>query len=285
MEDGFTCELVGPGEEGELLAFLEGDPVANLRLIWAVRRWGLFNLGLAEQGAFLAARSRGRMAGVLFRDNLGLWRTAAGREEARPLVRAALDFWELPAAVAGRLEEVEGMLADFPELSREVARREEEVSLLLEPDRFRPREPERARLAGEKDLEALVGLERSFQHEYLGRASRDWEIRLRMLRLVEAGSAAVAPGEGMPAAKAEMEASTPRADELGGVYTLPQFRRLGLAASACSLLCARSLAAGKVVRLEARRDNPAALSLYRKIGFRELWPHLVVVFKGSGLEF
>lgn len=279
MRDRLSCELVEPGEERELLSFLERDPVANLRLVWTVRRWGLLNLGLAEQGAFLAVRSGGRIRGVLFRDNLGLWRTAAGADEARFLVRSAMDLWGPPVAMTGRREEVEGILADFPELSGAVVRREEEVSLVLEPGDFVPRKPELAEEAEEEDLESLAGLERSFQLEYMGSVSRDWEIRLRMLRLVEAGAAALARWEGKPAAKAEMEAVTPRADELGGVYTLPRFRRRGLAAAVCSLLCSRSLSRGKVVRLEAREDNHAAISLYRSLGFRELWPHLVVVFR------
>jgi len=278
MKRDLSLEVVEPEGERELLAFLERDPVANLRLVWAVRRWGLFNLGLAEQGAFLAARHGGRIRGVLFRDNLGIWRLAAGEEEAGILARAALDLWGPPEAVAGKGEEVEYLLAGFPELSRRVRRREEEVTLVLERGRFAPRGSELVRVAGEEDLDSLVRLERAFQLEYLGSVSRDWEIRLRMLRLAEAGAAAIAFWEGRVAAKAEMEAVTPRADELGGVYTLPDYRRRGLAAAACSLLCGRSLARGKVVRLEARRDNYAALSLYRGLGFRDLWPHVVVVF-------
>lgn len=278
MKQDLSLEVVEPGRERELLSFLERDPVANLRLVWVVRRWGLFNLGLAEQGAFLAARCRDGIKGVLFRDNLGLWRVAAGEVVAELLVQAALDLWGPPAAVTGRRMEVDRILSEFPELSMRVLRREEEVSLVLKPGRFVPQGPGRARLAEEEDLESLVRLERSFQFDYLGYVSREWEIRLCMLRLVEAGVAALAHWEGEAVAKAEMGAVTPRADELGGVYTLPGFRRRGLAAAACSLLCGRSLARGKVVRLEARRDNHAALSLYRGLGFRELWPHVVVVF-------
>ncbi len=282
MSARLSCQVLGPGEERELIAFLERDPVANLRLIWAVRRWGLLNLGLSEQGTFLALREEGAIRGVLFRDNLGLWRLAA-EEGGELLVRAALELWGLPAALAAPQDEAEKILGGFPELSGAVLRKEEEVSMILEPGDLKPREPERARLAEEGDLESLVELEKAFQREYLGSVSRDWEIRLRMLRLVEAGSVALALCEGRAAAKAEVEASTPRADELGGVYTVPGFRRRGLAAAACSLLCGRSLSRGKAVRLEAAVNNHAALSLYRSLGFRELRPHLFLIFKGSGL--
>lgn len=273
------CEELVPGDEQEVLAFLEGDAVKNLRLIWAVRRWGLFNLGLAEQGIFLAARSGGEIRGALFRDNQGLWRMAADGVWAEELVRAALQSWGIPEALAGRRDEVEFLLDRFPELGNAVARREEEVTLVLAARDFAPRGTGRAELAEGEDLQALVGLERALQWDLLGNASKDWAIRLQMLRLVEDGACAVVREGGRVVAKAQMEAVTPRADELGGVYTAPEHRRRGCAAAACSLLCARSLSRGKTVRLETQMDNRAAISLYRGLGFRELWPHLVVSFR------
>lgn len=279
MRGKLVFEELRAGQEGEALAFLERDAVKNLRMIYTLRRWGLFDLGLAEQGRFLAARSGGLIRGVIFADNLGLWRVAAEECLMPGLVRAALEAWGLPRAMAGPRVEVEGVLAEFRELSRSVQRREEEVTLVLRAEDFTPRGAERAEEAREKDTESLVELERSFQLEYLGAVSREWEIRLRVLRLVESRAVALVRCRGRAAAKAEMEAVTPLADELGGVYTLPQFRRMGLAAAACSLLCARSLSRGKTVRLEARADNVAAISLYRGLGFEELWPHLLVVFR------
>jgi predicted GNAT family acetyltransferase len=124
-----------------------------------------------------------------------------------------------------------------------------------------------------------VDLERALQWDLLGNVSKEWAMRLQMLRLVEEEASAVVRDGGRVVAKAELEALTPRADELGGVYTAPDYRRRGYAAAVCSLLCSRSLSHGKTVRLETQKDNRPAIALYRKLGFRELWPHLVISFR------
>ncbi len=151
--------------------------------------------------------------------------------------------------------------------------------MVLEAPLFTPRGMEKAEIAGVMDLGALVALERALQWELLGNVAREWTIRIMMLRAVEGKAAAVVRQGGRVVAKAELEAVTPAADELGGVYTVPACRRQGMAAAACSLLCSLSLSHGKVVRLETQEDNQAAIALYRGLGFRELWPHLVLSFR------
>ena len=259
------------------LEFLERDAFGNLRVIWALRRWGLFDMGLAEQGRYLAAREEEEIVGLLFHNNLGIWRLAGPREVVRELGERALDLWGMPSLLAGPEAEVDALLGALPALARRVEHREEEVTMALSPPGALPESGE-AVAAGEEDLEDLVRLEMSLYHELVGGGAAAWALRSQMLRAVEEGAAAVVRSGGRAVAKAEMEAVTPRADELGGVYVVPEFRRRGYATAACSLVCASSLRKGKVVRLETQRDNHASIGLYRKLGFREHGPHLAVRF-------
>jgi GNAT superfamily N-acetyltransferase len=274
--DVTRVEEMDTGLVRKALAFLEGKPFRNLRMAWALRKWGPFDLGLAEQGRYLLASDERGLRGVLFYDNQGMWRLAAAGETALALAEQALLLWGTPQLLAGLEEEVDALLDGIEVLARAVEHREEEVTLSLSAEGFRPCSAG-GELAGDGDLEDLVALERMLQFELLGSCAEDWVIRSRMLRSLE-DSAALVRCDGRVVAKAEIEASTPGADELGGVYTLQGMRRRGFASSACTLVCAASLARGKRVRLETQRDNAAAIGMYESLGFEKVWPHLVVRF-------
>ncbi len=269
------------GKEKEALEFLERDSVLNLRIIWALRRWGLFDLGLAEQGAYLVARGKRGMRGLLLASNQGMMRLAARGDTARALVERALSEFGVPEVLAGPEEVVEELLAGVDDLARAVEHREEEVSLALSPRDFIPCRG-RAEPATDEDLDSLAALEKMLHEELLGSFPENWVIRSQLRRALEDGTAALVRWGGKAVAKAQIEAATPQADELGGVYTVEGRRRCGFAAAACTLVCESSLSRGKTVRLETQRDNAAAIALYKRLGFKELWPHLAVRFKQPG---
>jgi GNAT superfamily N-acetyltransferase len=278
MMAGFK-ELVS-GQEEQALSFLDSDPVRNLRIIWALRRWGLFDIGLPEQGRYLAYSEGGKIKGLLLFNNLGLWRLAAHGAVARGLAAEALSLWGAPEILAGTEKEVEALLQEVEGLAGAVEHKEKEMSLILCPEDFHPIEGE-AVLAAEDDLDDLVDLERELQLELLGSCAAAWVIRSQMRMAVEEGAAALVRWEDDAVAKAAMEALTPKVDELGGVFTRTDYRLRGFASTACTLVCASSLAKGKKVRLETQRDNQVALRFYGRLGFRELWPHLAIRFKGT----
>ena len=269
---------LGAGQEEVALSFLGSDHVRNLRIIWALRRWGLFDIGLPEQGRCLAYDEGGEIKGLLFSNNLGIWRLAADGPAAAGLAAEALSLWGIPEMLAGAEEEVDGLLQGVESMADAVEHREKETSLLLGPEDFRPI-GEEAVLAAEDDLDDLVDLERELQLELLGSCAAAWVIRSQIRMAVEEGAAALVRWEGEAVAKAAMEAVTPKVDELGGVYTRPDYRLRGFASAACTLVCSSSLDKGKMVRLETQRDNQAALRFYGRLGFRELWPHVVIRFQ------
>jgi len=55
-----------------------------------------------------------------------------------------------------------------------------------------------------------------------------------------------------------------------GVFTAPEERNKGCSTSVCSALARRLLQEGRDVMLYVSKDNPSAIKVYRKIGFRDI---------------
>jgi ribosomal protein S18 acetylase RimI-like enzyme len=278
-------EQVGPGKVKKALAFLEEDPCRNVWVIFALRRYGVFNLGLPEQGAFYAHYGgSGGMEGLLYCNNLGFWRFFARSPRALScMAGTALQDGRRPVSITGDPAVLERALAllerDVPEGLPPVAGREMEVVMRLARRALPPDLARGARPAEPGDVEEMVRLERALQLHLLGRsADRDF-LRERVREVVERGRASVFPAGKRLAAKAELEIEAPGVSQLSGVFTRARYRRRGCAAAACALLCALAVGEGREVCLETQEDNAPALSLYRKLGFRLHARSLVVRFR------
>ncbi|MDR3193469.1 MAG: GNAT family N-acetyltransferase, partial [Treponema sp.] len=56
--------------------------------------------------------------------------------------------------------------------------------------------------------------------------------------------------------------------QIGGVYVHPAYRGRGIARRLCAELARELLAEGKGLSLFVKKQNPAARSVYRDIGFK-----------------
>ncbi|MFE9425607.1 GNAT family N-acetyltransferase [Kitasatospora sp. NPDC006697] len=72
-----------------------------------------------------------------------------------------------------------------------------------------------------------------------------------------------------------------RVAALGNVTTLPALRGQGAAAACVTALCRRLAASTDTIGLNVRADNPGAIDLYRRLGFRTLTAFEELVLDGS----
>ncbi len=132
----------------------------------------------------------------------------------------------------------------------------------------------RLRSADVEELEVLMGVDRAMVEEELGfdpfirdlEAYRSgWLRRLRELRswVIGARGASIE-------FKVDQSAVSEDVVQLAGIYTLPEFRRRGLARAGVGELCARILRSVPLVTLYVHRFNEPAISLYEALGFRRI---------------
>ncbi len=84
--------------------------------------------------------------------------------------------------------------------------------------------------------------------------------------------------EGSPAAKAAITACGPNCALLGGVYTLPEFRRKGLATILIRHILRLLAAEKKSASLYAKKKNLAAVELYKSLGFESTAEYRLIYF-------
>ncbi|MFP4383252.1 MAG: GNAT family N-acetyltransferase [Spirochaetia bacterium] len=120
------------------------------------------------------------------------------------------------------------------------------------------------------DCDALYPLQEQYEREevLLNPASYNEEItRKCLLKDLEKQIVFLAQYQGKTVAKAATNARGFSFDQIGGVFTLPEFRNKGFAGYLMKDLLRYINQSGKRGTLFVKKDNGPAVSLYRKLGF------------------
>lgn len=158
-------------------------------------------------------------------------------------------------------------------------------SMVLEPENFvQPAILENniiIRPASPRDLESILPLQKSYEIEevlpdpcmYSSSSSRQ-----NLLSILNREISVVAVKDGEIIAKANTNGTGFVYSQIGGVYTVPRFRGMGIATATVSLLIDMIIKSGKQISLFVKTGNHAAIRVYLKLGFRQVCEFQITYF-------
>lgn len=139
--------------------------------------------------------------------------------------------------------------------------------------RQRPGDGVVVRRATPRDLEALIPLQEAYEREevLLPGRSVNKGLTLRMLQhSIEKQIVLLAAFRGRVIAKAATNARGGRYDQLGGVYTVPEYRGRGIGSLVVASITRLILQQRRGVSLFVKKDNVPAKHLYARLGFSHM---------------
>lgn len=134
----------------------------------------------------------------------------------------------------------------------------------------------------ENDMENLFEIERNYLQDEVavrGQKVSDAEVSMRLRQILKNQLYFVLISDDRIVSKAYTNAIGKNWIQIGGVYTLFQFRQNGYAALTVSTLCKRILQAHKNISLFVKTKNLPAQRLYQKIGFTFHSDYKIVYFE------
>jgi ribosomal protein S18 acetylase RimI-like enzyme len=129
------------------------------------------------------------------------------------------------------------------------------------------------RVPGYTDMDALASLQAGYeQEEVLPRGATFYPAasRLNTEKIVKEGQVLAAELGGRLVGKINVSAESFTRFQVGGVYVHPDFRGMGIARQMTAAFVSSLIAQGKGVSLFVKKSNIAAISVYRKLGFKFL---------------
>lgn len=134
----------------------------------------------------------------------------------------------------------------------------------------------------ENDMENLFEIERNYLQDEVavrGQKVSDAEVSMRLRQILKNQLYFALISDDKIVSKAYTNAIGKNWIQIGGVYTLFQFRQNGYAALTVSTLCKRILQAHKNISLFVKTKNLPAQQLYQKIGFSFHSDYKIVYFE------
>ena len=134
----------------------------------------------------------------------------------------------------------------------------------------------------ENDMENLFEIEKNYLQDEVavrGQKVSDAEVSMRLRQILKNQLYFVLISDDRIVSKAYTNAIGKNWIQIGGVYTLFQFRKNGYAAHTVSTLCKRILQAHKNISLFVKTKNLPAQRLYQKIGFTFHSDYKIVYFE------
>lgn len=129
------------------------------------------------------------------------------------------------------------------------------------------------RQATVEDASFLLTLQSGYEKEEVlkkGEALNKAVCLMNLERILKNQTVYIAEMNGTAIAKANTNAKGVNWNQIGGVYTLPKYRRCGIAfATVATLVRHIHNAENKNASLFVKRENEAALALYKKLGFKK----------------
>ena len=250
---------LGPAPEPELQAWLARVAHENL----GTEQTLTATADDARRRLHVARAADGTLTGVSISWPGGAWFIEAVAEDAvaalvgEVAAGGADDSW--PAKVMASAQ-VAGWLK--PELAaRGVSVPREHFQLVMVCSK--PNEPGEGRFASPADRAGLERYQALYNEERGTTIEPNWDVLLRHRRI------GVLDHDGRIAAALKRSSDTVNYATVGGTWTDPGFRRLGLAGRLTAFVVTAALADRPAVLLIVDDDNTAAIATYRHVGFTE----------------
>jgi uncharacterized protein len=260
-----TCEA----ERDEIMSFLAERPVRTVFMAGLIRDNGL--VSPFNRGTFYACRDgEGRLEGVALIGHATLLEARtrrAFREFARVAQRSLRSH-----LIMAESDAVEEFWSHYASAGQPMRRACRELLFELRYPVDAGRAGTRLTLAAPSDLEMLLPVHARLAEDESGVNPLQVDpegFRARMLRRVVMGRVwVVKSGDGRLLFKADVQADTPEAVYIEGVYVNPSERGTGIGRASMMRLGRELLRGTRRVCLLANEENERALSFYRHCGYK-----------------